>query len=98
MITSFTSHFYVNTPCSSTVFVASAGKIPRSEATGNPYFFCWNGSWVLSWAIRDGEVVSVDKDFYAWSLWERLQFVVLADQGHVGIRALGLQFAIDLCS
>ncbi len=40
--------------------------------------------------------VSVSKDFYAWSLWERLQFVVLADRGHVCIRAQGLQFAIGL--
>ena len=42
-------------------------------------------------------LVSVLKDFYAWSLEERLQFVVLADHGHVRIRALGLQLAIGLC-
>lgn len=42
------------------------------------------------------EVVGVNKDFYAWSLQELLQFVVLADQGHVGIRTLGFQFPIDL--
>jgi hypothetical protein len=41
-------------------------------------------------------VVSVGEDFYAWSLEERLHFVVLADHGHVGIRALGLQFIIGL--
>lgn len=42
-------------------------------------------------------LVSVLKVFYPWSLEERLQFVVLADHGHVRIRALGLQLAIGLC-
>ena len=41
-------------------------------------------------------LVSVLKDFYAWSLEERLQFVVLADHGHVLVRALGLQLNIGL--
>ena len=50
--------------------------------------FHWNSVILL---------VSVLKDFYAWSLEERLQFVVLADHGHVRIRALGLQLAIGLC-
>ena len=41
-------------------------------------------------------LVSVLKDFYAWSFEERLQFVVLADHGHVLVRALGLQLNIGL--
>jgi hypothetical protein len=41
-------------------------------------------------------LVSVLKDFYAWSLEERLQFVVLADHSHVLVRALGLQFPTGL--